>query len=203
MRIYLIRHGQTEWNQRDVALGQTDMDLSEFGEAQLVRLKQRFADIKVDRIISSDLLRTRKTSAAVAGNKGTPIELLPQLRERSFGSWEGQDNPTVNARLSEMATDNGLPLYDAKAPDGESHRDVWERVEPVLYPYFADDLNLAIVTHGGTSRVILSILLKGTLDTTFCFKLEHAGVSQIDRRPDGPFVLSFYNDISHLAGLTA
>ena len=201
MRIYLIRHGQTEWNAKDLALGQTDIDLSEKGKAQLVRLKERFASVPVDRIISSDLLRCRETSAAVAGDKGTPIEFLPALRERSFGSWEGKENKVVNTQLFEMAQDNGLPLYDAKAPGGESHRDVWNRVEPVLFPYFQEDEQLVIVTHGGTCRVILSILLKGTLDTTFGFRIEHSAVNQIDRRPDGPFILNVYNDCSHLSGL--
>jgi broad specificity phosphatase PhoE len=201
MRVYLIRHGQTEWNAKDLALGQSDIDLSEKGKAQLERLRERFEDVKIDRIISSDLLRCRRTSAAVAGDKGAPIEYLPALRERSFGSWEGKENSVVNAQLFEMAKNNGLPLYDAKAPDGESHRDVWDRVEPVLFPYLQEDLQLVIVTHGGTSRVILSILLKGTLETTFGFRVEHSAVSQIDRRPDGPFILNVYNDCSHLTGL--
>jgi broad specificity phosphatase PhoE len=75
---------------------------------------------------------------------------------------------------------------------------VWDRVEPVLAPLFAAEGDIAIVSHGGTSRVMLSLLLRATHATTFCFRFDNTSVTELDRRPDGAFLMNLYNDTSHL-----
>ena len=71
-------------------------------------------------------------------------------------------------------------------------------MEPVIVPLFTANEDIAIVSHGGTSRVMLSQLIKANLDTTFCFKFDNTAVTQLDRRVDGAFLLTLYNDTSHL-----
>jgi alpha-ribazole phosphatase len=198
MRIYLVRHGQTAWNQQNLAIGQVDVPLSDEGTLQVARLSGRFKSVHLDRIISSDLLRCRLTAEAISGATGTPIEFEPAIRERSFGDWESQDYPSVNERLWELSKSLAIPFHSVRPPAGESHDDVWKRVEPVLAPLFDAEGNIAIVTHGGTSRVILSLLLRATPATTFCFRFDNTSVTQLDRRPDGAFMLNVYNDTSHL-----
>jgi broad specificity phosphatase PhoE len=75
-------------------------------------------------------------------------------------------------------------------------------VEPVIKPLFDADGDIAIVSHGGTSRVLLSILIRATHATTFCFKFDNASVTHLDRRPDGAFLLGTYNSTSHLESIS-
>ncbi len=198
MHIYLIRHAQTAWNQKNLAIGQSDVPLSDEGYRQVQALADRFSGVSLDRIISSDLMRCRITAQAVAQATGAEIEVHAEVRERSFGEWESQDYASVSTRLHELALQNELPLSLVKAPGGESHVDVWNRVEPVILPLFDAEGAIAIVSHGGTSRVLLSMLLRATPETSFCFKFDNTSVTRLDRRPEGPFLLSVYNDTSHL-----
>jgi broad specificity phosphatase PhoE len=199
MRIYLIRHGQTAMNYEGRTLGQMDMDLDNEGRRQLPLLEQRFETVKLSRILSSDLKRAQLTAGAVSKATGAPVTVTPALRERSFGEWEGRDYGDVNKELLQIAKVQGVPLYDARPPGGESHRDVWERTWPVVEPLFEGQDDVAIVSHGGACRVMLSQLLKASLDTTFCFKFDNTSVTRLDRRPDGAFLLALYNDTCHVS----
>ena len=69
---------------------------------------------------------------------------------------------------------------------------------PIIEPLFEEQEDLALVSHGGTCRVMLSQLLKATLDTTFSFKFDNTSVTRVDRRPEGNFMLSVYNDTAHV-----
>ena len=91
MRVVLIRHGQTDWNRKNVAIGQTDVDLSEDGIKQLGYLEKRFEGVRFSRILCSDLKRCVLTGEAVARATGAPLEIRTEVRERSFGDWEGRD----------------------------------------------------------------------------------------------------------------
>ncbi|HWD42082.1 MAG TPA: histidine phosphatase family protein [Fimbriimonas sp.] len=199
MRVVLIRHGQTAWNQKNVAIGQTDVDLNEDGLRQLAYLEQRFRGIKFSKIYCSDLKRCLLTGEAVSRATGVPLEIRTEVRERSFGDWEGRDYAEVSAELLRMSREQGVPLYDVRPPNGESHRDIWNRVRPVVDPLFTAEEDVCIVTHGGTSRVLLSQIICANLDTTFCFKFDNTAVTQLDRRVDGAFLVTLYNDTSHLA----
>jgi broad specificity phosphatase PhoE len=64
---------------------------------------------------------------------------------------------------------------------------------------FTAEGDIAIVSHGGACRVMLSQLLRATLETTFCFKFDNTSVTRLDRRPDGPFLMSLYNDTRHIS----
>jgi broad specificity phosphatase PhoE len=199
MRLFLVRHGQTKLNQENVAMGQMDVPLNAKGLEQLAALRERFDGVHVDHIYSSDLLRCRQTSAALEEATGAPVSFHPELRERSFGEWEGQDYRDVTARLQALALENHYPLYDARPPGGESHSDMWKRIEPMVARICSDCNQAIIVSHGGSCRVLLSILLRATLESTFSFRFDNTSVTQLDRRAEGAMVLSLYNDTSHLS----
>ncbi len=198
MRVYLVRHGQTAMNLQGLAIGQMDVDLDEEGLRQLPLLEQRFKGVHVDRILTSDLHRARLTAEAVAKGTGAPVTVVAEVRERSFGEWEGRDYREVTNTLIRMSKEQGVPLHEVKPPGGESHRDVWNRTWGVIRPLFESEGDTVIVSHGGACRVMLSQLLRANLETTFCFKFDNTSVTRLDRRPDGALLLSLYNDTSHV-----
>src|ERR1700690_3620193 len=103
MRLFLIRHGQTEWNNASRAQGHTDVDLDVVGKKQAAQLGERFRGTRISCVLTSDLLRARNTAAAVADAAGVELVVLPELRERAFGEWEGKYFVEINAAFAASA----------------------------------------------------------------------------------------------------
>src|SRR5688572_5903301 len=87
LRIYVARHGQTEWNAARRLQGGTDVPLNETGRRQAAALADRLAGVRLDRIYSSALQRSRQTAEALQGR--APLEALAGLNEQSLGAFEG------------------------------------------------------------------------------------------------------------------
>ena len=88
-RICFIRHGETDWNVDKRIQGQTDIPLNETGRAQALAMAFNAAHHNFDAIYSSDLMRARDTAKMLAARRGLDIKILPQLRERHFGIFQG------------------------------------------------------------------------------------------------------------------
>ena len=190
MRVYLVRHGQTEWNSTGRAQGHTDIPLDDDGRAQVDMLERRFAHLKID-VLSSDLKRAADTARAICAR---PV-LDPRLRERGFGEWEGIDFHDIHKRASA----SGLSLFEFTPPGGESFHDVWDRVKPVARELFERKEDLVVVSHGGTCAILLAQLLQGSYDTSRSFRFGNTAMTTLERRPEGQFLMTQYNDMSHLA----
>ncbi len=126
--IYLIRHGQSEGNLRDLFLGHTDLDLTELGKKQAERAASYFEKIQVDKIYSSDLKRAYHTSLPLAEKKGLSVTKTEKLREINAGLWEGRPSIELKADFPESSYvwwhDTGL----ARPDGGESVKELQERV---------------------------------------------------------------------------
>src|SRR4051794_33264015 len=89
-RLYLLRHGETEWNRAgNRYAGRTDLALSEFGREQARRAAAALAHIPFGAVFCSTLRRSRVTAEIVAGERGLPVSFRPELVEIDFGAWEG------------------------------------------------------------------------------------------------------------------
>lgn len=88
-KIMLIRHGESFANARRIYLGHTDWDLSPLGKEQAERAAARLADVHIDRIYSSDLMRAYNTALPHAKLRGLEVEPRRELREIYLGDWEG------------------------------------------------------------------------------------------------------------------
>jgi broad specificity phosphatase PhoE len=87
---YFLRHGQTDWNLQGRLQGHTDMPLNATGLAHARAAADMLADKSIDIIISSPMLRALKTAAIISEKIDRPIYIDSQLKERSFGAFEGQ-----------------------------------------------------------------------------------------------------------------
>lgn len=197
MRLFLIRHGQTEWNINGRAQGHTDIPLDHVGLHQAALLGQRFEGEEIDLVLSSDLQRARMTADAVASATGAPLELLPALRERGFGTWEGKHFVEFAAALAA----SHLGRFDFTPPDGESFRDVWARLEPVASRLRKVDGNVVVVSHGGSLSLLLAMLIGGQIEISQSFRFANTGVTELGRLPDGRVHLATYNDTRHLESI--
>jgi phosphoserine phosphatase len=90
VEIYLIRHGETEWNERGLFQGTADIPLSERGREQAEALRERLRGVGFDAAYGSPLVRATATAEAVLAGSGVPLRTLPELREISYGLWQGR-----------------------------------------------------------------------------------------------------------------
>ena len=111
MKIYIIRHGQTDWNVNKIIQGQKDIELNNTGEEQARNQIKIFNEYNFDLIISSTLKRAQKTAQIINSEKNVDIIYDDRLRERNFGDYEGtpsnfDEDPIYNLKtnIKELAT---------------------------------------------------------------------------------------------------
>ncbi|QTD46710.1 histidine phosphatase family protein [Ottowia testudinis] len=156
--LYLVRHGQTQWNLDKRLQGSTDNALNATGRQQAAELATKLAGVKFDHIYTSGLTRAKETAAAFAGQ--TPTTPLPALNERSFGKFEGIfEDQRDAARYAEFQK-RGSVLTDA-LDGGESLQSQADRVASAVKQIVAlhPSGNVAIVAHGGVNPLVLAALL--------------------------------------------
>ncbi len=88
--LYLVRHGQTDWNTGGLTQGQTDIPLNSEGIKQAQNLAKKLRSIKFDAVFSSDLVRAKKTAEIIAREREMAIETTKLLRERRYGKFDGK-----------------------------------------------------------------------------------------------------------------
>lgn len=150
-RWFMLRHGETEWNKENRFQGSTDIPLNETGIAQAKRAAEALKKAKIDLVIASPLSRAKQTAEIIAKECGAELVFEDDLRERSFGEWEGMDHDEV--KKTGAFTQHLNP--DFQMPNGESWSAVAERVWKVFEKYHGTHAhkNVAIVGHGGTMRI--------------------------------------------------
>jgi len=197
MQLFLVRHGQTEWNQAGRAQGHTDIPLDETGIAQADALARDWRFGPVDRVLSSDLQRSLATAQRLAESLGRTVEVDPRLRETSFGEWEGENYRTVRQRLLELAQSLDLDEWTVHAPGGESRLQVWDRLGAVAEYFATLKGSVVVVGHGGALTLLLARLLDGNPGTARSLVFSNTGITELRARTDGGWRMVRYNDMAH------
>lgn len=158
--VYLVRHGQSEWNVLRLTQGQTRHPrLTELGREQAGSAADRIAaDLErtgrdVDRIVTSDLVRAVQTAEIIAARLGGALGYDVRLREQDLGTLEGCDYDQTWAAAEEMDwSDPTVPVAG-----GESSMDVYERMGSVLDEVDPADVTV-LVSHGDAIRAAVAYL---------------------------------------------
>lgn len=149
MAIYFLRHGESEANVKLVFAGQLDdSPLTELGILQARAAADDLQQVRIDRIISSPLVRSRQTAIEVAkkiGFDSAKIEIDPRISEYDMGVLTGTPNQTITSK--ELISVEG-------AEDVQAFRD---RVADFLREHASDTQNILMVSHAGVGRIIESI----------------------------------------------
>lgn len=153
MKLYLVRHGESTLNGKDIYQGQYDSDLSQLGFKQAEAISERLKEYKFDVIYSSDLQRAKKTAESIAKyHKKIKLIIDKKLRERSHGELDGKPK-------DDFYTSKDIHNIYVKPPMGEDFLDIKIRVEEFLKEILESKYeNVLIVSHGGTMKSILHIL---------------------------------------------
>ena len=202
MRLFLVRHGETESNRLGLALGRDDVPLNERGLWQAERLGRALAPEPLAAVYSSPLRRTLDTARAVASPHGVDVQTEERLVEMDIGEADGLTFEEVRTRfpglLEAWVSDKGPTQA---MPGGERLLDVQERAWSAIADLAArhNEETVAAVTH---NFVILTLLVRVLgLDLVQFRRLRHSvgAVSVLDTRPKR-FTLVRLNDTCHLEG---
>jgi len=185
LRLYIVRHGATDWNQAMRMQGHTDIPLNAEGKEQAKRIATRLSTINpsIEAVWSSDLSRARQTAEAIAAPLRLPVRTTPLLREIMLGEWEGLNAEEIEARGDgELLRRYRLSPHGQRPPGGETLDQVWERMMRARDEITAAHTvgQIAIVGHGGTLRALLCDALDAPLPSMLRFSLANASLSLIE-----------------------
>lgn len=201
--VYFVRHCEAEGNILRIAQGHTDAPITEKGRAQIAALRERFADIAVDAVYSSDLIRARTTAEAIYVPKGLPLHTDPAFREINLGPWEGVKWDDLTANYPEMMDAFNHHMENFHVVGAETAQDVIDRFYPALMTVVRanEGKTVAICSHGCAMRIMLTTL-KG-LPISAIGKEGHSDNTAVSRLEfDGESVRVVYqDDNSHLLRL--
>jgi broad specificity phosphatase PhoE len=168
MEVYLIRHGETEWNVSGRFQGKLDSPLTENGVAQAQAMGKALSRIhtRFDALVASPLGRTRQTTSIITGFGIFPEpESDMRLAEVSVGSWDGLTNFEIDAQWPGLLEGSSAFDWFFRSPDGETYEDALERVTQWL----ADlDGSVIAISHGLIGRIIRGAYLGLSKDDALC-----------------------------------
>lgn len=161
LRIYLARHGETDWNAERRLQGWIDTSLNQDGRQQAALLGERLKGIRLNALYSSTLARSRQTAEIAAAQ--VPLFVLADLRERNLGKFQGlrEDDPVVGPEYVKRSRDP-----DDELDGGESLNQFFARVKGAVERIRRENASgtVLIVGHGITNRMVLRALLNLTFD---------------------------------------
>ena len=163
-RLWLVRHGETDWNAAGRVQGHTPTELNERGREQAREIGRRLKGREFAAVWSSDLPRAFQTAELLVESAGfgMRVERSVALRERSFGKYEGMTTPEIGAARTALGLVQTGDLADWTGMPGVESNDVlWERISGELRElserYVGKDV--VVVTHGGViARVVYRVL---------------------------------------------
>jgi len=182
MKCYLVRHGQTSWNETHRFQGWQDIELSNVGMNQAYKISTYFKDIEYDHLYSSDLIRALRTAQIIQAKHDATMTITKGLRELDVGNWEGLTfEEIVESNHGETIT-NMDDLWKLSREDGESLVQFQERVvkefEKILVK--SEGKDIIIVTHGGVIRVILCYVLKCEMSEINHNKIDNGSITILE-----------------------
>jgi len=191
--LVLVRHGQSDWNLKNLFTGWKDPDLTDKGVAEAKSAGQRLKalDLHFDMAFTSDLTRAQHTCAILLNEMGQsqiPVTRDQALNERDYGDLSGLNKDDARTRWGEEQVHLWRRSYDVPPPGGESLKDTVARVLPYychhILPQVLNGKHVLVAAHGNSLRALVMVLDRLSPDTIPSMELE-TGIPLIYRlNPD-------------------
>ena len=167
--LVLVRHGQSEWNEKNLFTGWKDPQLTQKGIEEAIKAGNELKKMgyRFDKMFTSDLFRAQETGRIILEQMGTP--LIPTisdqcLNERNYGDLAGLNKDEARKKWGNDQVHEWRRSFDIPPPGGESLKDTAERVLPYFENYIIPDLqkglNVLIAAHGNSLRALVMNLEK-------------------------------------------
>ncbi len=177
MRVYLARHGETEWSVSGRHTGRTDIPLTDNGRRQAAELRHLLAERGVERTYTSPLSRAVDTAALAGFEEARKTD---ELLEFDYGDYEGMTTPDIRRERPDWY------LWRDGCPGGETPADVAARVGHLIGRLRADGVDAALFSHGHVLRALTARWLGLGPEAGGLFALETATLSTLGYERDVP-----------------
>jgi probable phosphoglycerate mutase len=206
-RIFLIRHGETNWNKEGRFQGQIDIPLNENGKDQAQKTFQYLRNISFNKAFSSSMHRPFETAQIILqDNKDLKIEKIDSLVEISHGLWEGKLEAEIKEEWPTLLKNWHDKPEEVLMPEGESIKDVSERsieaFDKICLSQKDNDLSL-LVAHDAVNKTLICNILGINYSNIWMIKQGNGGITIIDifNDPSKTPVISALNITTHLGGI--
>lgn len=199
-RVFLVRHGETNWNATFRFQGQSDIELTKQGKEQALKLSRILESENISAVYCSDLSRAFKTAEILAKFHGLKIKKIPELREINFGIWEGLTYDEIQANYGDLYKEWRSNTLKVRIPKGESLEEVANRSIKAISQLVKehDGEKIIVVTHGGVIRCILASVLRMDLNHFWRLRLDNTSVSIVDFLDNDREMVVQLNNCAHL-----
>ncbi|MGB7802006.1 2,3-diphosphoglycerate-dependent phosphoglycerate mutase GpmB [Buttiauxella sp.] len=204
LQVYLVRHGETQWNAERRIQGQSDSALTEKGERQAEQVAERVKTLDITHVISSDLGRTRRTAEIIALACGVDVTLDARLRELDMGVLERRNLDTLNEEEEGWRRQLVNGTADGRIPEGESMLEMSERMHAALNACLdlPSGSRPLLVSHGMALGCLVSTILGLPAWAERRLRLRNCSISRVDHQQSpwlaSGWVVETAGDISHL-----
>lgn len=203
-KIYLVRHGQTDFNLQGVVQGSgIDAPINGTGQAQANAFFDVYKDTAFDQVYHTALIRTKQSIQQFI-DLGIPTTALAELNEISWGDYEGTPmTPEEGEYYRHMLQQWQQGNLDYAIAGGESPNVVAERMRRGIDKILGGPGETVLVCmHGRAMRIFLSLILKYDLRYMDQFEHHNLCLYLLEQLPDDTFVVKRFNDQEHLAALS-
>jgi len=184
MKLFLIRHGQTDWNLKGKIQGSYDSDLNENGILQAEELSRKVLEnkYKFSKIYSSKQKRAMKTAEILS--EATKVDYIPikGLEEINLGEWEGLSWVEVKEKFPSEYEEWYENRRYTKSPKGESYQEMLERVLEAISKIIEEEdcESVAIVTHSAVIMCLQCYITNTAFNDMTKFKADNTSITEID-----------------------
>jgi probable phosphoglycerate mutase len=208
MNIYLVRHGETEWNHEGRAQGRADTPLNEAGVGQSKALAAYFQGVGLAAVYTSPASRARETASAIAAAQGLTAQTLEGLWEMDLGALDGARLTEMRGQFPDFFRQWSADPATARFPNGETLEETQERawgaVQTIAQALKPEE-SAVVVSHAFASYAILCRALGMPLSNYGRLRQDPGGVSLLTPRlrpghdpAEGPWQVVFLNQTHHL-----
>jgi len=196
--LWLVRHGETNWNVEHRFQGSSDQPLNQNGESQATALSNRLDKMSFDAMYCSDLIRVQRTAELALNGNIDRLVLDARLQEFNFGKWEGLSWKEAR-ELDSVAFDEWASDRENNPHGGERISDMVTRLDSFLSDLqekHDKDEQILIFAHGGTLGSLLCLLLGNDPKHWWHYRFLNCSLSQVELLNRGA-VLVRLNDTGH------
>jgi len=161
-KLILLRHLQSQWNKENRFTGWTDVPLSLEGRASVKEIAQQLLNFNIDKVYTSPLIRNKETALLVLkelGKENLPLVVDKALDERNYGQLQGENKDEAKEKYGQDQVKLWRRSWDQTPPEGESLKDVYERVVPFYQNNIEKDLkegkNVLVVASHNSLRALV------------------------------------------------
>jgi len=199
MRVILVRHGQTDWNEEGVFRGRIDIPLNTRGEKQASIIARTMRRVPLAAVYSSPLKRAYATAVSIARYHHMDVQICNELVDIDFGEWQGLKRSDVVQRYPDIFRVWEVTPEKVEIPGAETLDEVRERLMRGLNAILSEypEETVVLVSHGLTNKVLLCAVLG--LDNSHFWKIKQDnGALNVFKYTGAGSKLFLMNETTHL-----